>query len=771
MAKAIMIQGTMSNAGKSLLVAGLCRIFMQDGYRVAPFKSQNMALNSYVTADGLEMGRAQVMQAEAAGILPSVHMNPILLKPTTDMGSQVIVNGCSVGNMDAREYFAYKKDLLPVIQDAYHTLAKDYDILVIEGAGSPAEINLKQDDIVNMGMAELADAPVLLVGDIDRGGVFAQLYGTMQLVTPEEKQRIKAMIINKFRGDPSLLDSGIKQIEALCHIPVAGVVPYMEIDIDDEDSLGEHLSRRSPAGDAPEIEIAVIRFPRLSNFTDFSVFSCIPGVKLTYVSQVSALKTPDLMILPGTKNTIADLLWMRENGLEKAVMDRAEQGIPLWGICGGYQMLGEVLEDPSGVEGDSHPSVQGMGLFPTKTIFSAEKTKTQVEGAFSQVEGIFEELSGKSFWGYEIHMGQTWINRENGPADTARLSGGKLEICRPLSYLLPRAAASKKMHEDGWSRGNIYGCYTHGIFDQAEIVKTLINALRNKKHLSPLALDDFDYHLYKEKQYDHLADTLRQHLDIHQIYQILGLNAEKAKKQAEAEETQKAEETQEENIYKPRKEESPVFENILPAEIEARSFALIGEELQARRITLIPGTEPIVKRAIHTTADFDYAENLVFSPGAVEKALQALNRGAIIITDTNMAKAGINQQKAGAYGNSVYCFMSDKDVARAAKEKGCTRAVASMEKAADLFGHLTAQPLIFAIGNAPTALLRLHSLIEEGKLSPALIIGVPVGFVNVIPSKELMMEQTAVPYIIARGRKGGSNVAAAIVNALLYQMD
>ena len=398
MAKAIMIQGTMSNAGKSLLVAGLCRILMQDGYRVAPFKSQNMALNSYITADGLEMGRAQVMQAEAAGILPSVHMNPILLKPTTDMGSQVIVNGSSVGNMDAREYFACKKDLLPVIQNAYHALEQEYDIIVIEGAGSPAEINLKQDDIVNMGMAKLADAPVLLVGDIDRGGVFAQLYGTTQLLMPEEKRRIKALIINKFRGDPSLLVPGIKQIEALCHIPVAGVMPYMKIDIDDEDSLGEHLSRRLPTVHESDIEIAVIRFPRLSNFTDFSVFSCIPSVKLTYVSQVSELKTPDLIILPGTKNTIADLLWMRENGLEKAVMDQAEQGIPIWGICGGYQMMGEVLEDPNGVEGTLRSSVRGMELLPTKTVFSAEKTRTQVEGAFSQVEGIFEELSGKSLY-------------------------------------------------------------------------------------------------------------------------------------------------------------------------------------------------------------------------------------------------------------------------------------------------------------------------------------------------------------------------------------
>lgn len=298
MAKVIMIQGTMSNAGKSLLAAGLCRIFHQDGYRVAPFKSQNMALNSFITREGLEMGRAQVMQAEAAGIEPSVLMNPILLKPTNDTGSQVIVNGEVLGNMSAREYFSHKKELIPDIMKAYHALEEQYDIIVIEGAGSPAEINLKADDIVNMGMAKLVDAPVLLVGDIDRGGVFAQLYGTVELLEPDERDRIKGLIINKFRGDKTILDPGVVMLEEKTHIPVVGVAPYLHIEVEDEDSLTERFTRKEEIG---LIDLAVIRLPRISNFTDFNPFERIEGVSLRYVSSVSELKNPDMILLPGTK--------------------------------------------------------------------------------------------------------------------------------------------------------------------------------------------------------------------------------------------------------------------------------------------------------------------------------------------------------------------------------------------------------------------------------------------------------------------------------------
>ena len=304
MAKVIMVQGTMSNAGKSLLVAGLCRIFRQDGYRVVPFKSQNMALNSFITTEGLEMGRAQVMQAEAAGIEPSVRMNPILLKPTSDVGSQVIVNGEVRQNMRAAEYFKYKKSLIPDIMAAYNSLAAENDIIVVEGAGSPAEINLKSEDIVNMGLAKMLKAPVLLAGDIDRGGVFAQLVGTMMLLEKEEQQMVKGLIINKFRGDKRILDPGIEMLKDYTPVPVVGVVPYMHVDIDDEDSLADRLDKHTEKG---LIDIAVIRVPRMSNFTDFNALERMQGVTLRYVEKVQQLGRPDLILLPGTKNTMGDL--------------------------------------------------------------------------------------------------------------------------------------------------------------------------------------------------------------------------------------------------------------------------------------------------------------------------------------------------------------------------------------------------------------------------------------------------------------------------------
>ena len=337
MAKTIMIQGTMSNVGKSLLTAGLCRIFKQDGYKTVPFKSQNMSLNSYITKDGLEMGRAQVMQAEAAGIEPSVSMNPILLKPSSDTGSQVILNGKVLGNMSARDYFVYKKTLIPEIQKAFDDLSRDNDIVVIEGAGSPAEINLKQDDIVNMGMAKLANAPVLLVGDIDRGGVFAQLIGTVMLLTKEEQKRIKGLVINKFRGDKTILDPGVSMLEEKAQIPVVGVTPYMDIEIDDEDSLTERFDKVSEKG---LVDIAVIRLPRISNFTDFNVFELIPHVSLRYVKNPRDLGNPDLILLPGSKNTIEDLLWLRQSGLEDMILRKAGQGTIIFGICGGIRCWG-----------------------------------------------------------------------------------------------------------------------------------------------------------------------------------------------------------------------------------------------------------------------------------------------------------------------------------------------------------------------------------------------------------------------------------------------
>lgn len=495
MAKAIMIQGTMSNAGKSFLAAGLCRIMRQDGFRVAPFKSQNMALNSYVTEEGLEMGRAQVMQAEAAGIKPMVCMNPILLKPTDHTGSQVIVNGEVVGNMSAREYFAYKKQLIPEIRKAFRKLTEYSDIIVVEGAGSPAEINLRENDIVNMGLAELIDAPVLLAGDIDRGGVFAQLLGTLMLLTEAERERVKGIIINKFRGDVSLLDSGITILEQKGKVPVMGVVPYMDIALEDEDSLTERFEKREEGC----IDLAVIRYPRISNFTDFNVFEQMSAVSVRYVTCVSELHHPDLIFLPGSKNTMGDLRWMRWNGLEAAVKTMAKK-IPVFGICGGYQMMGEWIQDPEGVEEGGE--LQGMGLLPIQTRLGKEKVRSRREGRINPLEGILKGLSDMEYEGYEIHMGRT---------QAAHVSDGE------------GADHSHILREDSVvvNRQNGYGTYIHGIFDQGETAAALVNALAKEKGITLETGGFEDYAVFKERQYDKLADILRNHLNMEEIYGML----------------------------------------------------------------------------------------------------------------------------------------------------------------------------------------------------------------------------------------------------------
>ncbi|MBQ2888485.1 MAG: cobyric acid synthase [Firmicutes bacterium] len=483
MAKNIMIQGTMSNAGKSLLCAGLCRIFRQDGYRVAPFKSQNMALNSFITQTGGEMGRAQVVQAEAAGIVPDTRMNPILLKPTTDVGSQVIVGGQVQGNMQAMEYYRRKQEYIPAVMEAYNSLAAEYDIIVIEGAGSPAEINLKQKDIVNMGFAGMVDAPVLLVGDIDRGGVFAQLYGTIALLEQEERARIKGTIVNKFRGDRAILEPGLKTLEELCGIPVVGVVPYTHVDIDDEDSLTERFDKST---ERKLIDIAVIRLPRISNFTDFSPFERYGNVSLRYVDSVGDLQQPDMIILPGTKSTIADLKWLRQCGLEAAVYKAADSGTLVFGVCGGYQMLGRSVSDPEQVEAAGITQILGMGLLDMDTIFLGEKVQTQITGIFAGINGMLSELNGKSYCGYEIHMGRS---EETMPA----LVGS----------------------------GNVYGSYIHGIFDAPGISDEILKAICLRKGISFDALETFDIGEYKNRQYDLLADAVRGGVDMEFIYRVL----------------------------------------------------------------------------------------------------------------------------------------------------------------------------------------------------------------------------------------------------------
>jgi len=481
MAKTIMIQGTCSNAGKSLIAAGICRIMKQEGFRTAPFKAQNMALNSFITKDGLEMGRAQVMQAEACGIEPDCRMNPILLKPTSDQGSQVIVNGEVSGNFTAAEFYKYKPQLRSEVKKAFDSLASEYDVIVIEGAGSPAEINLKDDDLVNMGMAEMADAPVLLVGDIDRGGVFASLAGTMMLLTEEERARVKGVIINKFRGDLAILEPGLRMLEDIIKVPVVGVVPYMKLDVDDEDSLSERLA---PGKAREAVDIAVIRLPRISNFTDFNALDYIQGVSVRYVGSPSELGDPDMIILPGTKNTMEDLLWLRQSGLEPLIMRYAAGGKPVFGICGGYQMLGQSLSDPDGVEHGG--TMSGIGLLPHSTVFADKKTRTASTGTLSKVSGIFSSLSGQEYQGYEIHMGVSE-------------AGGNLI-----------------------NEGNVYGTYIHGFFDREEIAETVAKEIMKSKGLDFSSVIAYDIDEYKQQQYDILAEGLRKSLDMDLLKNIIG---------------------------------------------------------------------------------------------------------------------------------------------------------------------------------------------------------------------------------------------------------
>ena len=495
-AKSLMVQGTMSGVGKSLLVAGLCRVLAQDGVRVAPFKSQNMALNSAITAEGFEMGRAQVVQAEAAGIEPSVAMNPILLKPTTDMGSQVIVGGTSLGTMSARDYFAFRHTLKDRIMAAYDELAASYDVILVEGAGSPAEVNLKRDDIVNMGLAQMIDAPVALVGDIDRGGVFAQLIGTMMLLEEEERRRVKGSVVNKFRGDVTILEPGLDILRTEMGVPVLGVVPYLQVDIDDEDSLSDRLSARTGAG---LVDVAVVRLPKISNFTDFIALEAAEGLGVRYVSRPAELGNPDLIIIPGTKATMDDLRWLRTSGLEAAILRAADRGCAVLGICGGYQMLGELVSDPWGMEGAGE--MAGLGLLPVRTVFGREKRTVRSEGTFRAVGGLLAGLTGQPVAGYEIHMGRT------------ERTGGQ--------PLLTLGTEGSRPVEDGCQCGNVYGSYLHGLFDQGGVTQALAQALLAAKGLDPSAIQAFDMAGYRQRQYDLLADGVRASLDMEGVYRII----------------------------------------------------------------------------------------------------------------------------------------------------------------------------------------------------------------------------------------------------------
>ena len=503
MGKKIMLQGTASNVGKSIITTGLCRIFKQDGYNVIPFKSQNMALNSFITKEGLEMGRAQVSQAEACGIDPIADMNPILLKPNGNNKSQVIVRGKVVGDMSSKEYHEYKLQLTEVLGDIFEEFEEKYDVVVMEGAGSCAEINLMERDISNMGMAEIANAPVIIIGDIDRGGVFASLAGTMLLLPDEYKKRVKGVIINKFRGRKELLDSGIKMLEDIIKVPVLGVLPYTDIKIEEEDSVTTRFKQKVNKGN---IHIEVVRTPHMSNFTDFNIFETQEDVSLRYVDFGESFGDPDIVIIPGTKSTIDDLMFLRKNGLENQIKELHRRGKLIIGICGGYQMLGKVLKDPYHVENDLE-EVEGIGLLDVETTFELEKTTTQVKAILDEnFHGYLENLSGKEVSGYEIHMGITKRNENSNNFVTVKQ---KLE--QKVNYQV--GSVNKEC--------NVFGTYLHGIFDDIDFTRTVLNNIRKMKNLEPIESNVKSFKEFKNQQYDKLADYLREHLDMEKIYEIM----------------------------------------------------------------------------------------------------------------------------------------------------------------------------------------------------------------------------------------------------------
>ena len=493
--KSLMIQGTASSVGKSVLCAAFLRILRQDGLRVAPFKAQNMALNSFVTRDGREMGRAQVTQAQAAGLEPDVRMNPVLLKPTGDRRSQVIVDGRAIGSMTAMEYHRYKPELRARIKATYEDLERGVDCVVIEGAGSPAEINLREGDIVNMSMAEAADAPVILVGDINLGGVFASLLGTVMLLTDEERARVKGVIINKFRGDVKILEPGLRMLEERIHVPVLGVVPWMDVELEDEDSVTERFHRAAGQGD---LDVAVVRLRHISNFTDFQALTLQPGVRVRYAERAGDLDNADIIILPGTKNTIEDLMDLRNRGMDAPIVRHARRGGVVVGICGGYQMLGNRLRDPDHVE-SRVPEAAGLGLLDMEVTFEPEKRTVQSTGVVDCAQGWLKGLNGLIVDGYEIHAGENTFGAECVPWLKI---GGKVDgVCN--------------------GAGNVIGSYLHGLFDDGQFFAALAAHVRAGKGIaSPtgaaLTMDEF-----REREFDRIADIVRASVDMDRIYRII----------------------------------------------------------------------------------------------------------------------------------------------------------------------------------------------------------------------------------------------------------
>ena len=506
MANYIMMMGTSSHVGKSILATAMCRILYRKGRKVVPFKAQNMALNSYVTRDGDEMGRAQVAQAEAAGMEPMVDMNPVLLKPTGNAASQVIIMGKPVGNMSAREYHrGYSLKAFDAVKEALGRLDKEYDTIVIEGAGSPAEINLKANDIVNMRVAKYLQAPVLLIADIDRGGALASLVGTLELLDEEERALVKGLVINKFRGDVTLLTPAIDFLEEKTGKPVLGVVPHIDqMGLDDEDSVS--LEEKQAAPTEGDIRIAVIQTPKISNFTDFDALAHEKDVALYYVKSVEDLGEPDVIMLPGSKNTTEDMLYLRKSGLGEKILAHAKVGKAVIGICGGYQMLGEVIRDPQHTESQNDEAA-GLGLLGMETVFASEKLTSQVVAQCHDLHFMGQSISADNLQGYEIHMGHTAFTRE---ADK-----------HPFTVCQRRGKTCASQEGTANAAGNVFGTYIHGVFDNDVFRRSVLNAIRHSKGLEALA-NTRNVMAEKQQAYEHLADVVENALDMEKLYQIMG---------------------------------------------------------------------------------------------------------------------------------------------------------------------------------------------------------------------------------------------------------
>lgn len=508
-AACLMIQGTSSNVGKSVLAAAFCRIFYQEGYKVSPFKAQNMALNSFITTSGGEMGRAQVVQAQAAGVEPEVRMNPILLKPTGHTGSQVVIMGKAQGTMSASDYHGeYQRQTWPVVQKALHDLLKENEVVIIEGAGSPAEVNLKKNDIVNMRVALEGQVPVLLVADIDRGGALAAVVGTLELLEPQERELVRGIILNKFRGDITLLQPALDFLEEKTGIPVVGVVPYFDhFRIPEEDSVVlEERETEKELSPHNCLDIAVIRLPYLSNFTDFDPLEDEPDVRLRYVKSVEEWGNPDLVVVPGSKNTLADLRFLWESGLGEKIKAYWQSESPLIGICGGYQMLGRVVRDPYHTESDLE-EIKGLGILPIKTEFALEKHTVQSYGTVISDDLFLQKCIGEEIQGYEIHMGRS-------------ISEGD-----PLFMIQGQGTT----YGDGVRAGSAMGTYLHGLFDNDALRSALLEWLWERRGVKRALKGSPSQAAIREQAFNELADLVRKSIDIRKVRQIMGLESEGSK--------------------------------------------------------------------------------------------------------------------------------------------------------------------------------------------------------------------------------------------------